>query len=99
MIGEKNLNELIANMEPVLNKGEYVFATVASATNIPRALVICEMKEAEGITLVLAKKIMAFGFEADMKNPSAYNLAKLLLLSSSLFRCIAGCDLIFMIPI
>ena len=56
MTGEKNLNELIANMEPVLNKGEYVFATVASTANIPRELVICEMKEAEGITLVLSKE-------------------------------------------
>ncbi len=56
MSGEKNLNELIANMEPVLNEGEYVFTTVESTANIPRELVICEMKEAEGITLVLPKK-------------------------------------------
>lgn len=28
MAGETNLNKLIANMEPVLHAGEYVFTTV-----------------------------------------------------------------------
>lgn len=56
MTGEKKLNNLIANMEPILNEGEYVFASVESTENIPRALVICEMKEQEGVSLVLAKK-------------------------------------------
>ena len=56
MPGEKDLDQLIANMEPVLNKGEYVFASVLSTVNIPREKVICEMKEKEGITIVLSKQ-------------------------------------------
>ena len=56
MAGEKDLQILIANMEPVLNPGEYVFASVLSTETIPRALTICEVKEQEGTTVVLAKK-------------------------------------------
>lgn len=43
-------------MEPVLNEGEYVFSTVASTTTIPRDITVCEIKEKEGITVVLLKK-------------------------------------------
>ncbi len=43
-------------MEPILNDGEYVFGTVKSTANIPRDLVVCEVKEREGITVVLARK-------------------------------------------
>lgn len=54
--GIKDLQQLIANMEPVLNEGEYVFASVSDITTIPRAMAICEMREKEGITVVLAKE-------------------------------------------
>lgn len=54
--GLTNLDQLIANMEPVLNEGEYVFTTVADVSNIPRSVPICEVKEKEGTTLVLSKK-------------------------------------------
>lgn len=54
--GLTDLNELIANMEPVLNDGEYVFATVSDITTVPRAMTICEIKEQEGVTVVLAKE-------------------------------------------
>ncbi len=54
--GETNLDKLIANMEPVLNEGEYVFATVSNTTAIPRAITICEVKEKEGTTVVLKKE-------------------------------------------
>lgn len=56
IVGETNLEALIKNMEPVLNDGEYVFVSVPTTTNIPRDLSICEIKEKEGITLVLLKK-------------------------------------------
>ncbi len=56
MAAEKDLNTLITNMEPVLNEGEYVFSSVLSTKNIPREIVICEMKEQEGISIVLSKK-------------------------------------------
>ncbi len=55
-IGETNLEALIANMEPILNDGEYVFATVENTVAIPRDITICEIKEKEGITVVLSKK-------------------------------------------
>lgn len=56
VIGETNLEELIRNMEPVLNEGEYVFASVSDIELIPRAMTICEVKEKEGVTVVVAKK-------------------------------------------
>lgn len=54
--GETDLEKLIENMEPVLNEGDYVFATVSNLEKIPRAITICEIKEKEGITVVLPKK-------------------------------------------
>lgn len=54
--GETNLENLIANMKPVLNEGDYVFATVLNIDLIPRAVTICEIKEKEGVTVVLLKK-------------------------------------------
>jgi hypothetical protein len=54
--GVTNLNELIANMEPMLNDGEYVFASVPDIEAIPRKMTICEIKEAEGVTVIVAKK-------------------------------------------
>ena len=54
--GETNLEKLIANMEPVLNAGEYVFATVTDIDAIPRKITICEVKEKEGVTVIVAKK-------------------------------------------
>lgn len=55
--GETNLEQLIANMEPVLNKGDYVFVSVAEAdlATIPRAITIAEIREKEGITLILPR--------------------------------------------
>lgn len=53
--GVKNLEELIANMEPILNEGAYVFSSVSDLSAIPRDLTVCELKEKEGITLVLSK--------------------------------------------
>ena len=54
-IGETDLEKLIANMEPVLNEGEYVFTTVQNTESIPRDTTICEIKEKEGITVVISK--------------------------------------------
>jgi len=42
-------------MEPVLNEGDYVFATVLNIETIPRAMTICEVKEKEGTTVVVSK--------------------------------------------
>ena len=54
--GITNLQKLITNMKPVLNEGEYVFASVSDIALIPRDITICEIKEQEGITVVLSKK-------------------------------------------
>ena len=56
VIGETNLDVLIRNMEPVLNEGEYVFASVTDIEKIPRSMTICEVKEKEGMTIVISKK-------------------------------------------
>lgn len=55
-IGGMNLKELIRNMEPILNNGAYIFATVSDITAIPRAMTICEIKEKEGVTVVVSKE-------------------------------------------
>ncbi|SEB36776.1 hypothetical protein SAMN04489761_0193 [Tenacibaculum sp. MAR_2009_124] len=56
MSGETNLKILISEMEPILNKGEYVFSTIKNCDHIPREITICEIKESEGVTLVLSKE-------------------------------------------
>ena len=56
VIGETNLEALIRNMEPVLNEGEYIFASVSDIEKIPRAMTICEVKEKEGVTVVVTKE-------------------------------------------
>lgn len=55
MRGEKNLQKLLKEMEPVLNSGEYVFATVSNFDKIQRTDTLFEFKEAEGITIILEK--------------------------------------------
>jgi len=64
--GETKLSKLIKNMEPHLNKGEYVFATLKNIDKIPRELTICEFKETEGTTVVIER------YQADKLNLS-YN--------------------------
>ena len=54
--GETALDKLIANMEPILNEGDYVFATVTDIDAIPRSVTIAEVKEKEGVTVILPKE-------------------------------------------
>lgn len=56
MTGETNLSELIKGMTPQLNDGEYVFATVTNLSKINRNDTICEFKEKEGTTIVIARE-------------------------------------------
>lgn len=55
MTGIKELHQLIHEMTPVLNKGEYVFVSVQDISQIEREKTICEFREKEGITVVLPK--------------------------------------------
>lgn len=55
--GEKNLQKLIAYMEPVLNPGAYVFVSLQEVDSIPRSLSVAEIREKEGITIVLEKSV------------------------------------------
>ncbi|GAB3305108.1 ACT domain-containing protein [Hymenobacter humi] len=56
MPGETNLTRLLASMQPVLNAGEYVFCTTRAGTSVPAELVLGSFREAEGLTLILARK-------------------------------------------
>lgn len=56
MAGETNLAQLIKGMVPKLNEGEYVFASVHNFGGINREDTICEFKEQEGVTIVLARE-------------------------------------------
>jgi hypothetical protein len=55
MSGEKNLQKLLKELKPILNTGEYVFATVSNFKGVLRTDTLFEFKEAEGITIVLEK--------------------------------------------
>lgn len=56
MAGETDINELIENMIPTLNPGVYVFSTVTDIGKINRKDTICEFREEEGTTIVLARE-------------------------------------------
>ena len=56
MTGETNIAELIKGMTPILNKGEFVFATVKDLSKIDRNDTLCEIKEKEGTTIVIERK-------------------------------------------
>ncbi len=57
MTGETDLNKLIKNLSPKLNKGDYVFTSVDNKQSllINRNHMIGEFKEAEGTTIILEK--------------------------------------------
>ena len=55
MTGEKNIENLLKNMKPVLNTGDFVFCTVPSINKIDLSQIIGSFKEVEGTTLILSK--------------------------------------------
>lgn len=57
MPGEKDLVQLLKNMQPTLNEGEYVFCTVSNLNAIPADQIISFFKETEGFTVILARSL------------------------------------------
>jgi len=57
MPGKTNLSELLKTMRPKLNDGEYVFCTIAPTQTIDQKYIIGSFKEAEGLTVILEKKV------------------------------------------
>lgn len=56
MTGETNLSRLLATMRPELNPGEYVFCTTSAAAAIPMEHVLGSFREAEGLTMIVARE-------------------------------------------
>lgn len=57
MAGETNLQTLLKNMKPLLNKGEYVFITVEDILSIDISKAISFFKEDEAYTIIVEKQI------------------------------------------
>jgi len=55
MAGETNLDNLLRNMTPLLNEGDYVYCTVTDTIDIKNVLGI--FKEEEAVTVILKKEI------------------------------------------
>lgn len=57
MTGETNLNSLLQSLNPVLNRGEYVFCVVKNINSLDTSDIIMTFKEKEGTTVILNKEI------------------------------------------
>ncbi len=57
MTGETNLATLLRTMQPVLNKGEYVFCTIGHETELEARDMICLFREKEGMTVIVRKSL------------------------------------------
>ena len=53
--GETNLSVLIKNMQPVLNRGQYVFSSVSTIDTFDLNKIILFFKEKEGFTIIIEK--------------------------------------------
>jgi uncharacterized protein len=57
MTGEKNLATLLKTMQPELQKGNYVFCTVADLDHFLMADVLLMFREKEGITVIIEQTV------------------------------------------
>lgn len=53
MAEERNLKELIRNMQPKLHPGEFVFTSQSTLATIPPEAIIGQFTEKEGITIIM----------------------------------------------
>jgi uncharacterized protein len=57
MTSEKNLEKLLKNLKPILNKGDYVFCNVKDLESLDFDDILYIFREHESITVVLKKEI------------------------------------------
>ncbi|MEB5930797.1 ACT domain-containing protein [Pseudomonas mosselii] len=57
MHGETSIEKLLQSMKPVLNDGEYVFATVTDAPQLQDLNIVGSFREHEGWTVILERKV------------------------------------------
>jgi hypothetical protein len=57
MPAEANLNNLLKNMTPFLNSGDYVFCTLNNINTIPHNQILCFFREYEDITVIIEKSV------------------------------------------
>lgn len=57
MHAETHLNTLLASLKPELQKGEYVFLTLAEVTGADLSESICTFREKEGLSVILPREI------------------------------------------
>ena len=50
------LSILLKNMDPALNKGEYVFCTITDTASLKKEEYLAVLKEKEGLSVILDKK-------------------------------------------
>ncbi|MBH0023886.1 ACT domain-containing protein [Salinibacterium sp. SWN248] len=55
MAAISDLNELVASMEPHLNEGVFVFATVGSLAEVDESSIVALMREPEGLSVVMSE--------------------------------------------
>ena len=55
MTAVSDLNELLSTMEPHLNEGVYVFATVKSLADVEVESIVAVMRETEGVSVVMTE--------------------------------------------
>ena len=56
MAGEIDLAQLVKNMSPRINQGEYVYCTVEKGEDIPTNNFVGLFREQEGTTIILSKQ-------------------------------------------
>ena len=62
----KDLQTLLAAMDPVLHDGLYVFARVPEGRTVPAEAVVSSIREAEGLSIVVDARVAADqGLQAD----------------------------------
>ncbi|MGT2682082.1 ACT domain-containing protein [Streptococcus porci] len=69
MAAIKDLNQLLASMEPVLKEEVFVFATLTTSSQLPFDLIEASIKEEEGLSVLVTEKIAhTYGLEAQFRS-------------------------------